>query len=96
MKFGDDLAAMDVQRGRDYGLPSYNEYRKAFGFPPYESFDSFVADLGVPEVNNLCAVYLVAVRKHGLICVFPNPTLHTSALLSLKKGCNSNFIEVNP
>lgn len=33
-----DLGAIDVQRGRDHGMPTYNEMRKAYGLPPVTSF----------------------------------------------------------
>ena len=34
-----DLAALNIQRGRDHGLPTLNEAREALGFAPITSFD---------------------------------------------------------
>ena len=51
-----DLGAIDVQRGRDHGMPSYNDLREAYGLAPKASFaeitgedtESFPAD---PELT---------------------------------------------
>ncbi len=34
-----DLAALNIQRGRDHGLPTLNQARQALGFAPITSFD---------------------------------------------------------
>jgi peroxidase len=33
-----DLGALDVERGRDHGIPSYNDLRRAYGLAPKRSF----------------------------------------------------------
>jgi hypothetical protein len=51
-----DLGALDVQRGRDHGMPTYNDMRRAYGLSPRASFtaitgeptDRFPAD---PEID---------------------------------------------
>jgi hypothetical protein len=44
---GIDLVAVDIQRGRDLGLPSYNQARKDFGLKPAASFADITADTAV-------------------------------------------------
>lgn len=39
-----DLAAIEVQRGRDHGLPPYNEVRLAYGLAEVSSFDELTND----------------------------------------------------
>jgi hypothetical protein len=54
-----DLGAIDVQRGRDHGMPSYNALRRAYGLAPRRSFtdvtgeptDRFLADPKVDKAN---------------------------------------------
>ena len=41
---GQDLFALDVERGRDVGLPTLNETRIAYGLKPYTSFAQISSD----------------------------------------------------
>lgn len=45
---GLDLTSLNMQRGRDHGLPTYNEVRVAFGRMPVTSFDQINPD---PEIQ---------------------------------------------
>jgi peroxidase len=44
---GFDLAALNIQRGRDHGIADYNTVRAAYGLPPLTSFAQITADVGV-------------------------------------------------
>ncbi len=39
-----DLGAIDIERGRDHGMPSYNQLRQAFGLPARTSFTAVTGE----------------------------------------------------
>jgi peroxidase len=39
-----DLGALDIARGRDHGMPSYNELRRAYGLAPKRSFTAVTSE----------------------------------------------------
>ena len=40
-----DLGAIDVERGRDHGIPSYNAVRRAFGLAPETTFTAITGEI---------------------------------------------------
>ena len=52
---GFDLASLNLQRGRDHGLGSYNEIRSALGLGVASSFADITSDVGIQ--NKLASVY---------------------------------------
>ncbi len=52
---GFDLAARNIQRGRDHGIADYNTVRKKYGLPPVSDFKEITKDTNVQE--KLCSLY---------------------------------------
>ncbi len=44
---GFDLAALNIQRGRDHGLECYNQTRMMYGLEPYTRFEEITPDGGI-------------------------------------------------
>jgi peroxidase len=53
--YGQDLIALDIQRGRDQGIGSYNEVREALGLPGVTSFSQITSNVTVQK--ELAAAY---------------------------------------
>jgi hypothetical protein len=47
---GTDRAAVTINKGRDTGLPSYNQMRRELGLPVYRSFDDLTTDQEAVQV----------------------------------------------
>lgn len=58
-QFGHDLAAINLQRGREQGLPGYNLFREWCGLPRAETFDQLE-----PYLTNHTAYHYSRLYKH--------------------------------
>lgn len=55
--FGYDILSLDIQRGRDHGLPSYTTYRRLCGMSTVETFEDFHTVMNHEQINALKQVY---------------------------------------
>ena len=54
---GMDLVALNIQRGRDHGIPGYNKYREAVGIGRARDFDDLKDSIGPEYVEKLKKLY---------------------------------------
>ncbi|XP_060871134.1 peroxidase-like isoform X1 [Metopolophium dirhodum] len=52
-----DLVSIDMARGRDYGEPSYNKFRKLCGLSEAKTFDSLIDQMDKKHVEALSKIY---------------------------------------
>lgn len=57
--FGFDLSAVDILRGRDFGLQPYNKFREACGLFKLNRFEDLANDIRRPEVWK----YIMCLKK---------------------------------
>jgi hypothetical protein len=81
-----DLGAIDIERGRDHGMPSYNQLRQAYGLAPKTSFtaitgeatDAFPAGSAADNPNSLD--FLNTADINGTPTTVGNPDGSTSGI----------------
>lgn len=56
-QFGVDLLALNIQRGRDHGLPSYNRWRQVCNLRTFDSFDAMSSSMKSGIVESLKSLY---------------------------------------
>ncbi|XP_032796761.2 peroxidase [Daphnia magna] len=56
-KSGGDLVAIAIQRGREHGIPSYNEFREFCGMPKVQSFDELIDEFVQEDIDLLKTAY---------------------------------------
>jgi hypothetical protein len=79
-----DVAAIDVERGRDHGMPGYNDLRAAYGLAPRPSFRAITGEateelppgLGIDNPDSLD--FTVLRDRHGNVIAPGSPTTATS------------------
>ncbi|XP_051159768.1 peroxidase-like [Leptopilina boulardi] len=52
-----DSRALDIHRGRDHGLGTYNQYRKYCGFPEAKNWEDFLDFISIENVKDLKSTY---------------------------------------
>ena len=69
---GLDMCAIDIQRGRDHGLPNYNQLREYFGLPSAESWSDISINtetvekmtLAYPDINQADPIMGLYAESH--------------------------------
>jgi hypothetical protein len=75
---GLDLCAVDIQRGRDHGIPDYNTVREGFGLPRYTDWSEITSDVEIQ--GKLNSTYPDIDSVDALIGMFAEDHLENSAL----------------
>jgi hypothetical protein len=86
-----DLAADDIMRGRDHGMPSYNAMRKAYGLAPKTSFTAITGestDILAPglTINDPHILDFVQLRsKNGTLIDPASPGAQENAVTGVRR-----------
>ncbi|XP_054709398.1 uncharacterized protein LOC129219104 [Uloborus diversus] len=103
---GMDLAALNIQRARDHGIPGYNEYREFCNLTKAKSFDDLTTEIPFQIVERLKNIYnhvddidlftgaLVEKALHGGL-VGPTFGCIIAKQFSLLKKCDRFFYETS-
>lgn len=68
-RFGMDLVSFNMQRGREFGLPGYMEFRKFCGLPTSEHFHDLLVSMHNDTVRRYASIFEY-VNRHIFACVY--------------------------
>lgn len=77
-KFGIDLVAINLQRGRDHGVGGYQRARMYCGLPPHTNFTELALDMdagalaSIQQVYRLVEKYQSFAMDRSVAKVYPN------------------------
>jgi hypothetical protein len=63
-----DLAALNIQRGRDHGLAPYNAWREPCGLQPLTDWSDLLQVMSVETQRKLKHVYRSVSVTHIILC----------------------------
>jgi len=80
-----DLGALDIQRGRDHGMPTYNGLRRALGLAPARSFTQITGErsesLGATSIDDPTSLdFLALAGRGGVPVALDSPERQESAV----------------
>jgi len=92
-----DLGAIDIQRARDHGMPSYNDMRRAYGLAPKHSFtavtgestDQFPSDpliTGNPINDPNILDFTKLLDSAGAVIPFGTPAAADEAVVGIRRS----------
>ena len=73
-----DLATLNIQRGRDHGLPDYNDFRVAFGLTPKTDFNEVTSDTSLAA--KLATLYISPDHGDPFTCILCEDKLPGAAV----------------
>lgn len=56
-RFGVDLVSFNMQRGREFGIPGYMEFRKFCGLPVWDSFEGLAGSMPNETVRRYSSIF---------------------------------------
>jgi len=86
-----DLGAVDVQRARDHGIPTYNALRQAYGLAPKGSFGEITGEAGDPAdtaglLNTPAGLAFVELRdRQGNSIPLGSPSAQEDAVTGVRR-----------
>lgn len=86
----EDLAAIDIERARDHGIPGYNALRQAYGLPPRSTFLAVTGEspqaAAVPFTNDPASLAFVGLLdRDGNPIPFGTPAAQEQAVFGIRR-----------